>query len=57
MQRMRSRTSRDVGADALLFRGKHIEIEERVAERTADGETASINAKLEMLQFRSPPGA
>jgi DNA-binding transcriptional ArsR family regulator len=33
------------------------EIEERVAERTGNGATASVNAKLEMLQFRSPPGA
>jgi DNA-binding transcriptional ArsR family regulator len=33
------------------------EIEERVAERTAAGGGALINAKLEMMQFRSPPGA
>jgi DNA-binding transcriptional ArsR family regulator len=32
-------------------------IEERVAERVAGGGTPAINAKLEMLQFRSPPGA
>ena len=44
---------------ALLERNTDeiFEIEERVAERTANGATASVNAKLEMLQFRSPPGA
>ncbi len=32
-------------------------IEEKVAARVASGGAAAINAKLEMLQFRSPPGA
>jgi DNA-binding transcriptional ArsR family regulator len=33
-----------------------IEIEGRVAERTAAGEPAPIDAKVEIIQFRSPPG-
>lgn len=32
-----------------------IGIEERVAERTGDGESARVDAKVEILQFRSPP--
>jgi DNA-binding MarR family transcriptional regulator len=32
------------------------EIEERVAERTAGGGSAAIDAKVEIIQFRSPPG-
>jgi DNA-binding transcriptional ArsR family regulator len=31
------------------------EIEERVTERTADGESAPIRAKVALMQFRSPP--
>jgi DNA-binding transcriptional ArsR family regulator len=31
------------------------EIEDRVAERLADGETAHISAKLDILQYRMPP--
>ncbi|MFT3863614.1 MAG: helix-turn-helix domain-containing protein [Solirubrobacterales bacterium] len=31
------------------------EVEERVAQRAADGDPPSINAKVEFLQFRSPP--
>ena len=32
-----------------------VEVEERVAERVADGADADIRAKVQMLQFRSPP--
>lgn len=32
-----------------------IEIEERVAERAAEGKQATINAKLDILQYRLPP--
>lgn len=32
-----------------------IDIEGRVADRVADGEPARIDAKVEILQFRSPP--
>lgn len=31
------------------------EIEERVSERTVDGEGPTINAKLDILQYRMPP--
>jgi DNA-binding transcriptional ArsR family regulator len=33
-----------------------LDIEERVAERTTDGGSAAIDAKVEIIQFRSPPG-
>ncbi|MBS1846617.1 MAG: helix-turn-helix transcriptional regulator [Actinobacteria bacterium] len=31
------------------------EVEERVAERASDGSPADIHAKVELMQFRSPP--
>lgn len=33
------------------------EVEARVAERTADGAAADIHAKVELMQFRSPPSS
>jgi len=52
----------DVGwheISALLERATSelFEIEERVAERAADGSSNTINARVQMLQFRSPPGS